>query len=136
LLDKYDIRAATDITGFGLAGHLLEMLRAADLAAEIDLAAVPLLAGTAELLKEGLESTLAPENRAAEAEMNIPESVRRQSTFAALFDPQTCGGLLVAVRPESCAQLLGDFIAAGDAAALVGTIEPHNGGRRLRLRLS
>ena len=122
LLDQYDVRAATDITGFGLAGHLLEMLRAGDLAAEIDLAAVPLLPGTAELLDEGVESTLAPENRGAEADINVPESLRRQPAFAALFDPQTCGGLLVAVAPEQAAKLAADLVRGGDLASIVGTV--------------
>jgi selenide,water dikinase len=123
LLDNYDVRAATDITGFGLAGHLLEMLRAADLAAEIDLAEVPLLPGAAELLGEGLESTLAPANRGAEQEMEIPESLRASAAFAALFDPQTCGGLLVAVQRELAHELVRDFDGCGDvSAAIVGTV--------------
>ncbi len=135
LLDKYDVRAATDITGFGLAGHLLEMLRAADLEAEIDLSAVPLLPGAAELLQEGLESTLAPENRAAEADIAVPESLRRQPAFAALFDPQTCGGLLVGVEPAKAGDVLLAFQESGDEASIVGTVMARDGGR-LRLRLS
>jgi selenide, water dikinase len=135
LLDKYNVQAATDITGFGLAGHLLEMLRAADLAAEIDLAAVPLLPGAAELLSEGLESTLAPENRATEAEMEIPESLRRQPAFAAMFDPQTCGGLLVGVEPAEADELLRAFQESGDEASILGTVTARV-GQRLRLLLS
>jgi selenide, water dikinase len=131
LLNKYEVQAATDITGFGLAGHLLEMLRAADLAAEIDLAEVPLLPGAAELLGEGLESTLAPANRVAETEMEAVESLRRLPAFAALFDPQTCGGLLMAVRPEVASEFVRELQAGGDAAAIVGAVRESSGDRRM-----
>lgn len=151
LLDKYNVRAATDVTGFGLAGHLLEMLRAADLAAEIDLAEVPLLPGTAELLEEGLESTLAPENRGVEAEMDISQSIstmgwnevghnglpiwaekresvshwlRERAEFAALFDPQTCGGLLLATTAEQTESLMKELKRLGDThATVVGSVQ-------------
>jgi len=97
LLDEFDIRGVTDITGFGLAGHLLEMLTAADAAAELRLDAIPLLPGVDELITSGIESTLAPANRAAEAEIEISESLRRVPQYRALFDPQTSGGLLLGV---------------------------------------
>ena len=136
LFDKYDVRAATDITGFGLAGHLLEMLRAGDLAAELDLSAVPLLPGATQLLEEGLESTLAPENRAAEAEMDAAESLRRQGAFAALFDPQTCGGLLLGIAAGRAEALREELQTSGDQAAVVGTILARDDGPRLRLKRS
>ena len=60
---RFDIAGTTDVTGFGLAGHLLEMLRASQAAAELRLDALPLLPGVAELVAEGIESTLAPANR-------------------------------------------------------------------------
>jgi selenide,water dikinase len=122
LFDEFDVRAATDITGFGLGGHLLEMLRPAELTACLDLSAVPLLPGTAELLTEGLESTLSPANRSAEADMEVPESLRKSPAFAALFDPQTCGGLLIASRPQQADALLARLKAGGDQAAIVATV--------------
>ena len=161
LLDKYDVLAATDVTGFGLAGHLLEMLRAADLAAEIDLASVPLLPGAAELFKEGLESTLAPENRGVEAEMDISQSLtlmgwiggldavavwgekredvshwlREHAAFAALFDPQTCGGLLIATTAEQTESLMKELKQVGDArAAVVGSVQRRSADQR-KLRI-
>jgi selenide,water dikinase len=135
LLDKYDVRGATDVTGFGLAGHLLETLRAADLAAELDLSSVPLLPGAAELLSEGLESTLAPANRGAEEEMESPEALRGQAEFAALFDPQTCGGLLIAARQAVADNCCAELKSGGDnAAEIVGTIVPRGSGWRLRVK--
>ena len=136
LLDKYDVRAATDVTGFGLAGHLLEMLRTADLAAELDLSAVPLLPGAAQLFVEGLESTLAPANRGAAEEMEVAEPLRRQPEFAAMFDPQTCGGLLIAVRPELADEFMRELQADGDAAAIVGNVVQRDSGRRMQITRS
>jgi selenide,water dikinase len=135
LLDQYDVQAATDVTGFGLAGHLLEMLRAAELAAELDLSAVPLLPGVAQLLSEGLESTLAPANRAAEEEIEVAESLRRRPEFAALFDPQTCGGLLLAVRPERAEELVRELNASGDEAAAMIATATKRAGEFARLRI-
>lgn len=97
---ELDVGGMTDITGFGLAGHLLEMLRASDAAAKVDLATVPLLPGMADLLADGIESTLAPANRAAEDEIDCDENCKKSPEYAALFDPQTSGGLLLGLRPE------------------------------------
>ena len=93
LVDEFDIAGLTDVTGFGLGGHLLEMLNASDSACVLDVAAIPLLPGTDALFQLNIESTLAPANRAAEVEIKVSESVRKSASYAALFDPQTCGGL-------------------------------------------
>ena len=98
LVTQFDIGGVTDVTGFGLAGHLLEMLRASGLGCQLQLDAIPLLSGVRELASAGLESTLAPVNRVAEADIRVDESLRASPTYAALFDPQTCGGLLLGVR--------------------------------------
>jgi selenide,water dikinase len=100
LADEFGIAATTDVTGFGLAGHLLEMLEASDVACELRLSQIPLLPGTAELIEQGLESTLAPANRTAEAAMKATVQQQNMPEYRALFDPQTGGGLLLAV-PET-----------------------------------
>lgn len=112
---QQNIAAVTDVTGFGLAGHLLEMLRAAGVSAEIDLAQIPLLPGTAELIAAGVESTMAPGNRALAANVDCPPPLREDPRFAALFDPQTSGGLLIGV-PQSHAlagTVIGRVIESG-----------------------
>ena len=135
LCDRFAVAAATDVTGFGLAGHLLEMLRAADMAAELNLAHVPLLPGAEELLREGLESTLSPANRAAEEAIDITEPLRKSPAFAALFDPQTCGGLLLAARPEQADELLTELQSQGVvASAIIGAVEASDGQRPLKIR--
>lgn len=100
------VRAMTDITGFGFAGHLLEMLDASNAAAEIDLPSIPLLPGAADLFVEGVESTLAPTNREVEDSIMCSEKFKSTSEFSALFDPQTSGGLLISVAHESSGSLI------------------------------
>jgi selenide,water dikinase len=99
--DEFDITGVTDITGFGLAGHLLEMLHASGRAARLELSHVPLLRGVEELIRDqGIESTLAPANRAVEDEIDVTADLRSSPKYATLFDPQTCGGLLLGVPPR------------------------------------
>ncbi len=91
VLRKHRATACTDVTGFGLGGHLLEVLQASGCGAVLDEAALPLLPGAAGLLAAGHASTLHPANRAAlkpVCEGTVPEIVA---------DPQTAGGLLAAV---------------------------------------
>jgi selenide,water dikinase len=106
LVDEFKIGGLTDVTGFGLAGHLLEMLSASDLAAELKLNDLPLLPGAASLINDGIESTLSPANRAAEREIEVSEPLRKSAAYAALFDPQTSGGLLLGVDPQRVPELL------------------------------
>lgn len=117
--------AATDVTGFGLAGHLLEMLDASQAGAEISLEAVPLLPGFAPLWADGYASSLAPSNRLVAEDRIVPGpgADLRSARYGALFDPQTAGGLLIAVPAEQADALLHRCRAAGHvAAALVGRI--------------
>lgn len=121
--DAFDLQAATDVTGFGLLGHLVEMLRSSGLSATIDLTAVPLLPGAERLLQSGIESSLAPANRAAAADPH--PRAERLSAYRALFDPQTSGGLLLAV-PEGKLQEVLDRLHAQSRwpAAVVGRAVP------------
>ena len=127
LVDEFDIQGLTDVTGFGLAGHLLEMLRASGLSAELNLQQIPLLPGAAELIAAGVASTLAPANRAAEAAIEVAETLRARPQFAALFDPQTCGGLLMGVSAEKSVALVERLRAIGHAeASVIGLVGPHD----------
>jgi selenide,water dikinase len=121
-------RAGTDITGFGLAGHLMEMLGASGMSAVLRLEAIPALPGARALAAHGIESTLAPENR------RLLGDVKNTPDLALLVDPQTSGGLLLGVpisRAESCLQALLD---EGLAAAVIGEVEPaQDGTGRIRL---
>jgi selenide,water dikinase len=102
------ITAGTDVTGFGLAGHLLEMLQSSRVSATIWLDRIPLLPGVEDYVGQGVESSLAPENRRAESRM-AGAGPHHAATYAALFDPQTCGGLLLGVAPNQVDPLRRSF---------------------------
>jgi selenide,water dikinase len=108
-------RAGTDVTGFGLAGHLQEMLDASGVGAVLRLTAIPALPGALALAAHGIESTLAPANRRL-----LGDALET----ALLVDPQTSGGLLLGLPPAragACLQALRD---SGLNAAIIGEVEP------------
>jgi len=128
------VHAMTDVTGFGLAGHALEIARGAQCTVQIDWARVPLLNGVRELALQGLITGASARNWAGYgAEIALPEG------FAAvdqtlLSDPQTSGGLLVSCAPETVEAVLAIFKQHGfEAAVEVGEITPGTSGARLRV---
>jgi len=123
---EFRLKAVTDVTGFGLANHLLEMLRPAGLSAELHLDKIPLLPGVPELVEQSIESTLAPSNRAAEANVRCDDPLRSDPRYTALFDPQTSGGLLMGVADEQLAGLLNRL---GPTATVIGQVQPATAGR-------
>lgn len=130
LLDEFDIAGVTDVTGFGLAGHLLEMLKASGLSAQLDLADIALLPGVAELVGEGVESTLAPANRTAETQIVVSETQRRTAAYAALFDPQTSGGMLLGVSEANVRAVLARLSErSGVPACVVGRVMSSDANR-------
>jgi len=108
--------AMTDVTGFGLAGHLLGMCEASGVGATLDLGRIPTLNGAVELATRGVQSTLFDDNRALAA--NLPASGKA----GLLFDPQTAGGLLAAVAPDQAKACLSGLLEAGYWAAIVGAV--------------
>ena len=100
LIQEFNISAVTDVTGFGLAGHLAEMLRASKKSATVEMDKVPLLDATQDLINRGIESTLAPDNRRVSEKVRLVGGDSHSPRLASLFDPQTSGGLLFGV-PES-----------------------------------
>jgi selenide,water dikinase len=117
ILRDHGVTACTDVTGFGLAGHLAEMTRASAAAATIWLDAVPVLPGAIELMAQAVESTLAPEN--ARAVPNLSTEPRERI----LIDPQTSGGLLAGVPQVRAAACLRALLDAGMTAAVIGVVE-------------
>jgi selenide,water dikinase len=111
--------AMTDLTGFGLAGHLLEMLDGAGLSADIILGDVPVLPGAETLAAMGIASSLAPANRAAAVGRVVAPNTPRA---ALIYDPQTAGGLLATVPAAQAQDVLAALIAGGDDAAIIGHI--------------
>lgn len=124
--------ACTDVSGFGLAGHLGEMLRASKCAAMLDLAALPLLPGAGALLARGDRSTFHPENAKSRRALRIDPSAQSHPALDILFDPQTSGGLLFAVPAERADETLAALHAAGDGdAALIGEVTAPRGDQAL-----
>jgi selenide,water dikinase len=124
--------AATDVTGFGLLGHLLEMLIPAGLDAVIDPDAVPVLDGARELLEQGIESSLAADNRAALAALDAAGGWHPLAPL--LVDPQTAGGLLAGIAPERASPCLDALCRVGCRARVIGRVERSSGpAPRVRL---
>jgi selenide,water dikinase len=129
------VHALTDVTGFGLAGHALEMARGSGHTVHIDMARVPLLPGVRELAAQGMVTGASGRNWAAYgSEVQLAESLQPVDR-ALLTDPQTSGGLLVACAPASVSDVLAVFQRHGfGAAAEVGEIVP-GGSDGIRLRV-
>jgi selenide,water dikinase len=98
--------AATDVTGFGLLGHLRNMLAASRVSAELDAAAVPLLPKAADLVERGAIPGGTKRNREALAEYVRFDAAVLEPMRVLLFDAQTSGGLLIAVPPDRADALI------------------------------
>jgi len=125
ILQAHGVTALTDVTGFGLLGHLWEMLRERDIGVEIALAAVPLLPGACEVVAEGIVSSLQPQNLQVARHIDRFHRLRRSPQLQLLCDPQTAGGLLgtlPADRAEACLQAL--HRAGYERATAVATLHP------------
>ena len=125
--------SCTDVTGFGLLGHLVEMLQASGVDAELDLASLPRLQGTDALFERGLRSSLHAANAAFGAALDGLDPGDPRA--ALLFDPQTSGGLLASVPDERAHECASALAAAGcGAAAQIGTVLSADPGGRVRVR--
>ena len=118
------VHALTDVTGFGLAGHALEMARGAGLQVRLDWPAVPLLPGVRALAGQGYVTGASGRNWAGYGgDVSLPQAFAPEDR-ALLTDPQTSGGLLVACEPGTVDAVLAIFRRHGfDAAAVVGRCE-------------
>ncbi|MEP4378517.1 MAG: selenide, water dikinase SelD [Alphaproteobacteria bacterium] len=125
VIRKYGASAGTDVTGFGLAGHLLEMLNASGVDAEMMLDALPILPGVVKLVALGHESTLRPGN---EESVGNAVPLAAHPSFPLLFDPQTAGGLLFGLPADRAEACLAE-LRAGPApdAAIIGRVTPRRG---------
>lgn len=123
-----DISAMTDVTGFGLAGHLSEMVQGEEKGVAIDVNALPVLPGVDDLLAQtSVESSLSPHNRAAVDGWLKPQvnSAYDEAKIRLLFDPQTSGGLLIGVAQAEVDQCLEQLHRAGYLEAVaIGEVIP------------
>jgi selenide, water dikinase len=126
------VHALTDVTGFGLAGHTLELARGAGVTAVIEWSKVPLLPGVAAMAADGFVTGASGRNwEGYGAQIALADSLPATARDL-LSDPQTSGGLLVSCMPDAVPEVLRTFAAGGfDQAAVIGRIEA--GATRLRI---
>ena len=125
ILAQAGIPSVTDVTGFGLAGHLAEMLEASGTGAEIEIDRIPCYSGTERCIAAGVESTLAPSNR-EHLQKRWKVEVEPGTADAILYDPQTSGGLLAGIPPSGIEEVTRKLQDAGyEKASLVGRVTDH-----------
>ena len=118
-----EVHALTDVTGFGLLGHLLEIAKGSRVAAKLDWSAIPLLPQALALARDSIATGASARNWSGYGERVRLGTAIGDAEKALLTDPQTSGGLLVACSPSACDEVLGIFRADGFAeAAVVGEI--------------
>ena len=127
-----DVHALTDVTGFGLLGHLLEICRGSTLGAVVDAAKVPLLAQARALADAGVVTGASARNWQSYGDVVEFASTVPSVYQSLLTDPQTSGGLLVACAPEAVGRVLDLFATEGFAeAAVVGSMQSSHSGVRV-----
>ncbi|OIP18105.1 MAG: selenide, water dikinase SelD [Comamonadaceae bacterium CG2_30_59_20] len=122
-LRNFGATACTDLTGFGLLGHLVEMTRASKVDAELVLSALPLLDGALDTVSAGIVSSLQPANVRLRRALRNQEEFVNDPRYPLLFDPQTAGGLLASVPADRAAACLAALKAAEyGQTAVIGRI--------------
>lgn len=123
LMQQYDVRAATDITGFGLAGHAMKLAMASACTLEIDMASVPLLRGAHSMAELGCIPGACFRNQEYTSDqIRFSEDISYEMKML-MMDAQTSGGLLICCRPEQAGKLCDDLIEAGYvSSAVIGQV--------------
>ena len=134
-VNKFEVHSITDITGFGLLGHAMEMAKASDVTIEIDSKNVPILDGAIEMAEMGIVPSGAYNNMGyiqddVMKDESVPESIED-----CLYDPQTSGGLLVAVRADQADDIVKDMLANGSIVAeVIGEVkEKYENGKYIHV---
>ncbi|SCX96398.1 selenide, water dikinase SelD [Thiohalorhabdus denitrificans] len=129
LLFAHGATACTDVTGFGVLGHLVEMTKPSGVDVEVRLEDLPVLDGALETVRAGVFSSLQPENVRLRRAVKNPEAAGADERYPLLFDPQTAGGLLASVPEEAAADCLAALREAGyPEAAAIGRVREAEGG--------
>ena len=125
IMCQYPVHACSDVTGFGLLGHAQEMASGSHVTLVLESAAVPLLPGAPELAEEGHLTGGCKRNRAYLADKIAIDGSVRSGLIEVAFDPQTSGGLLIALPAADAPRLVAELHANGVAAAtVVGSVVP------------
>ena len=132
IMVKYRVHACTDVTGFGLMGHLLEMTQGSGTGAVIDVRGIALVEESLRLAEMGILPEGMYRNRSF-AESSVDGGEVSLAVQDMLYDPQTSGGLLMAVDPDDADALFEELEPSVPRAQRIGRIEEYSGGARIRL---
>lgn len=124
ILRSFGISNCTDITGFGLLGHLIEMLKASNKTAQLELNNIPSLKGSLALFNQGYASSLQPQNIRLRRAI-APQSIegKDKAILDLIFDPQTSGGLLFSAPQQDADSILAALRSKGYQASVIGSIK-------------
>ena len=124
-LQRYGATACTDLTGFGIVGHLIEMTRASAVDAVLTMEAIPLLDGALETVEAGIFSSLQAQNLRLRRAIQDTEQTSKHPVFPLIFDPQTAGGLLAGVPNQQVSACIDELHVMGYSdAVIIGQVEP------------
>jgi len=122
---QHGATACTDVTGFGLLGHLVEMTKPSGVDVELQLSALPFLDGALDTVRLGILSSLQPQNVRLRRAVRDVNAFAQDERFPLIFDPQTAGGLLASVPSDHADSCLAALRQLGYAhAAIIGTVKP------------
>lgn len=130
---KYNVHACTDVTGFALLGHLSEMATGSDVEITVDVGGIDLIPEALEFARMGILPAGMYRNRAY-AEQYVDAGDVELAVQDMLYDPQTSGGLLIAVDPADADAMYEELKAAVPSAQRIGTVDKYHGGARIHLR--
>lgn len=133
IMVKYRVHSCTDVTGFALLGHGFEMAQGSDVALHIDVSAIDLIPEALEFARMGVLPAGMYRNRSF-AEAGVDVGTTELAVQDLLFDPQTSGGLLMAVDPADADALLAELTPVVPSAQRIGTVGEYHGGKRILLR--
>ena len=130
---KYDVHACTDVTGFGLLGHAYEMATGSDTTITLHVDAIDLIPEALELARMGFLPAGMYRNRTF-AEMGVDAGDVELAKQDLLYDPQTAGGLMIAVAEQDADALYAELQKTVPSAQRIGTVATYEGGKRIILR--
>ena len=130
---KYRVHACTDVTGFGMLGHLYEMAQGSDVEVELFTDEVDFIPEALELARMGILPEGMYRNRTF-AEAGVDEGTVELCKQDLLYDPQTAGGLLMAVDPDDADALFAELNGCVPSAQRIGVIREYQGGKRIFLK--
>ena len=119
ILHNHRASSCTDVTGFGLMGHLLEMVKQSEINVSVNLNSIPILDGALDTAGMGILSSLHPSNVQADSFIANREEAEKAPGYNLLFDPQTSGGLLASIPVDEYTAVLRELHEAGYSHATV-----------------